>query len=280
MPSAPSAPSVPIVPDAAPTTPAAPAAQYQARGQLSVSWTVPAGDFTPVTGISLQILTNDSVAGVRNNVSSPLILSDLDPGTAYRFQVRATNQQGTSDWSPPSDAITPSGTPAAPSGLTSTFVSDAGRRGIAYSWSAPVDTGGEPVRGYRLTLSTGATFTGGGGFLSQFVPVSTDTPVSASVVASNSRGDGPPAVGAPVTAVRPAGRGRRPRGGSGGPSPARDVESGRFAWPADRSLRLPVGRRRLGVRRCAAERDDRFADERPDLHRRGQSLQRRDPVRR
>jgi hypothetical protein len=109
--SVPSAPSAPIVPDAAPPAPAAPLAQYVSRGQLSVTWAVPLGDFTPVTGVSVQILSGDSVVEVRDNVSSPLVLTGLDSAAAYRFQVRATNQEGSSDWSPASDAITPSGTP-------------------------------------------------------------------------------------------------------------------------------------------------------------------------
>ena len=49
----PSAPSAVIVPDAAPSTPAAPTVQYVAGGQVTVSWTVPQGDFTPVTGMSV-----------------------------------------------------------------------------------------------------------------------------------------------------------------------------------------------------------------------------------
>jgi hypothetical protein len=166
---------------------------------------VPTGDFTPVTGISVQILAGDAVVEVRDNVSAPLVLGGLDSGTAYRFQVRATNLEGSSDWSPPSGAITPSGTPSAPSDVKSSFVYDADRRGIAITWSPPADNGGEPVLGYRVTLSSGETFSGGGDFLSQFVPLSSDSPVSASVVASNSRGDGPAASGPTVSPFsRPA----------------------------------------------------------------------------
>ena len=138
--SGPSGPSAPIVPDAAPPAPAVPLAQYVARGQLSVTWGVPTGDFTPVTGISVQILAGDAVVEVRDNVSAPLVLGGLDSGTAYRFQVRATNLEGSSDWSPPSGAITPSGTPSAPSDVKSSFVYDADRRGIAITWS-PVAIG-------------------------------------------------------------------------------------------------------------------------------------------
>ena len=56
--SAPSAPSAAIIPDAAPAAPGAPVATYLAKGQLWVSWSVPTGEFTPVTGMSLQVLQN------------------------------------------------------------------------------------------------------------------------------------------------------------------------------------------------------------------------------
>ena len=78
-------------------------------GQVTVSWTVPPGDFTPVTGMSVQVLRGDTLVEIRDNVSSPLSLSGLDLGSAYRFQVRASNQQGSSDWSAPSEPIVPSG---------------------------------------------------------------------------------------------------------------------------------------------------------------------------
>ncbi len=97
--SSPSAPSAVIVPDAVPTVPGPPTAEYLGKGQLRVSWVVPTGEFTPVTGMSVQIVRDGQAVEVQDNVSSPLVLTDLDPGGTYQFQVRAGNQQGTSDWS-------------------------------------------------------------------------------------------------------------------------------------------------------------------------------------
>ena len=144
-------------------------------------------------------------------------------------------------------------------------------------WSPPADNGGEPVLGYRVTLSSGETFSGGGDFLSQFVPLSSDSPVSASVVASNSRGDSPAASGPTVSPFS------RPAAVSGLALAASDGALAASWNPADsgqchRSLRVPGGRRLLDAGRAGTERDDRLAGERPDLHRGRARLQRRDVV--
>ena len=188
--SSPSAPSAVIVPDAVPATPGAPSAEYISRGQLSVSWAVPTGEFTPVTGMAVQIVQNGQVVDVRDDVSSPLVLTDLNPGGEYRFQVRASNQQGTSEWSEPSDAQVPSGVPSAPADLRAAFVFDAARRGIDISWAPPADTGGEPVQGYRLLLNNVEIASGGSDFLSRFVDTSSNDPVDVVVIARNGRGEG------------------------------------------------------------------------------------------
>ncbi len=201
--SAPSAPSAVIVPDVTPSVPAAPTSQYVARGQISVSWSVPAGDFTPVSVMSLQVLRGDEVVQVLDGATSPTVLTGLDSSGSYRFQVRAANQEGFSGWSAPSDAVVPSGVPSAPSGLSAQFVYDGGRRGIQVTWGPPADDGGEPVQAYRLLVGNGEVASGGADWLSAFVPVDGNDPAAVSVIARNARGDGPPA--GPAT-VAPFGR--------------------------------------------------------------------------
>ena len=191
--SPPSAPSATIVPNAAPPAPAAPATTYVARGQLSVSFAVPTGDFTPVTSTSLRVTRGDQVVQQLDGVTSPVLLTDLDAAADYRFAVRAGNDQGVGDWSADSAALRPSGAPSAPAALDARFVFDAERRGIEISWAPPVDDGGEPVQGYRLLLDGVETATGDGGLLSLFVDTAATAPVSVSVLARNSRGEGPTA---------------------------------------------------------------------------------------
>ena len=89
------------------------------------------------------------------------MLSGLDSAGSYRFQVRAANQQGFSDWSAPSDAIVPSGVPSAPTGLSAQFVFDAGRRGVQVTWGPPADDGGEAVQSYRLLVNNNEVASGG-----------------------------------------------------------------------------------------------------------------------
>jgi hypothetical protein len=197
--SPPSAPSATIVPNAAPTAPAAPTATYVARGQLSVSFVAPTGDFTPVTAMSLRVVRGEEVVQVLDAVTSPVLLTDLDAAAGYRFAVRAANEQGAGDWSADSAALRPSGTPSPPSQLDARFVYDADRRGIQITWAPPTDDGGEPVQGYRLLLDNVETASGGSDFLAHFVPTAGSGAVTVAVIARNSRGEGPAATG--VSAV-------------------------------------------------------------------------------
>ncbi|MEP6559636.1 MAG: fibronectin type III domain-containing protein [Nakamurella sp.] len=225
--STPSAPSAPIVPDAAPTVPSAPVATYLAKGQLSVSWSVPTGEFTTVTGMSIQVSQDNAVSEVRDNVSSPLTIDGLDQGAGYSFQVKASNREGSSDWSAASAAIVPSGTPAAPADLTAQFVYDAGRRGALVSWSPPTDTGGEPVQGYTLLVNGSVNATGGADFRTSFVPIDSDAAISVSVLARNGRGDSPASAPVNVTPFS------RPSAVTGLVLTAQDAALGASWSPAD-----------------------------------------------
>lgn len=207
--SPPSAPSEVILPDVTPTVPAAPVAQYLTRGEISVGWSVPAGDFTPVTAMSLQVLRGDgagtgAVVQVIDDATSPAVLTGLDPAGRYRFQVRAANRQGVSDWSAPSDAVVPSGVPSAPTSVAAQFVFDAGRRGVEVSWGPPADDGGEPVTSYRLTVGGVDAGSGDGGWRSAFLPLDGIDPVDVAVAAGNRRGEGPAATATVVPFDRPA----------------------------------------------------------------------------
>jgi hypothetical protein len=199
----PSAPSAVIVPDAVPSTPAAPTVQYVAGGQVTVSWTVPQGAFTPVTGMSVQVLRGDT-SEIRDNVSSPLSLSGLDLGSSYRFQVRASNQQGSTDWSAPSEPIVPSDKPGEPSNLNAQFVYSTGQRGIAVSWGPPANLGGEAVQSYQVLLNNSEYATVGGDVQSTFIDYPGVAPASISVIARNSRGAGPAATTTVAPFERPS----------------------------------------------------------------------------
>ncbi len=187
----PSPPSAAIVPDSAPGQPAPPSVTYLGRGQLSVSWSDPTGDFTSVTSNGVQILRGNQLVETREDVRSPLTLDGLDSGSAYRFQVRAGNRVGAGPWSDPSASVLPSGVPSAPVGLAAAFVYDGTVREVEVTWQPPQDNGGEPVQGYRLLLNGAEVFAGAADATSASVPVDGDGTLSFSVVAHNSRGEGP-----------------------------------------------------------------------------------------
>ena len=79
-------------------------------------------------------------------------LTGLTGGTQYDVQVRAVNAAGPGAWS-----ATVTGTPAppvapeAPTGLTARVVS--GEAQVNLSWTAPANTGGAPITGYKIEAS-------------------------------------------------------------------------------------------------------------------------------
>jgi large repetitive protein len=84
-------------------------------------------------------------------------ISPLTNGTAYTFNVTATNSTGTSA-AATSSAITPAGKPDAPTGVTATT----GNASATVSFVAPASTGGPAITGYTITSSpAGATCTVG-----------------------------------------------------------------------------------------------------------------------
>ena len=74
----------------------------------------------------------------------------LQPATAYRYQVAAINSEGPGPWSLEASQITHPDVPSAPFNLTARAV---GTSRIDLSWSAPRNTGGAPILGYRIEAS-------------------------------------------------------------------------------------------------------------------------------
>ena len=74
----------------------------------------------------------------------------LRPATTYRYQVAAINRIGTGQWSFEASTSTYAQAPGAPFNLTARAV---GTSRIDLSWSAPRNTGGAPILGYRIEAS-------------------------------------------------------------------------------------------------------------------------------
>ncbi|WP_345713693.1 fibronectin type III domain-containing protein, partial [Kineococcus glutinatus] len=120
-------------------------------------------------------------------------VTGLDNGTAYAFDVVATNRVGTGAASPLSVPVTPAAVPGAATGVSAT----AGNASLTATWTAPADTGGSPVtaytvRAHRAGSSTATTVTvGGSSTTATLTGLVNGSAYTVDVVATNAVGAGP-----------------------------------------------------------------------------------------
>ena len=149
--------------DEPPLAPAAPTvtATPNTTDSLSVSWRAPSDAGRPaIDSYDLQYresATGNWTDGPQNVSGTSATIPGLsaDPA-AYQVQVRATNDEGTGDWSPPGRIRTTPpppavGPPSPPRNLTAM----AGDQAVALSWSRPVDDGGARIVRYEYRQQEG-----------------------------------------------------------------------------------------------------------------------------
>ena len=73
----------------------------------------------------------------------------------YWWTLRAINASGEGEWSETSGVTTATNVPSAPASLYAVEV----LTGVQLAWTAPMDTGGSPITGYRIWRSDGLTWT-------------------------------------------------------------------------------------------------------------------------
>ncbi len=123
---------------------------------ITLAWEAPSSDGGErITGYTIRWRgPNDGtwITIPRNTGPQETIFTHtgLPPATVYRYQVAAVNSVGTGQWSFEAQTSTHPDIPAAPTGLRARPV---GTSRIDLSWSAPRNTGGTPIFGYRIEAS-------------------------------------------------------------------------------------------------------------------------------
>lgn len=202
-----------------PAPPGTPTNVTATAGQASatVNWT-PAADGQPVTSFTVH---NSSAS---NNVPAPDVsvtapagttivpttatIPNLTVGVTYQFEVLATNAQGSSTFSLPSNGVAPFvlTVPSAPTNV----IAQAGDASASVVWTAPTSTGNTAITSYTVTalaggVPVGITVTVSGTTTGVLVSGLTDgTTYTFTVHATNAIGNSPESLpSAPVTPVQP-----------------------------------------------------------------------------
>ena len=123
---------------------------------ITLAWEAPASDGGErITGYTIRVRgpSDGSWITIPRNTGpqeTTFEHTGLQPATAYRYQVAAINRVGTGQWSFEASTSTYAQAPGAPVNLTARAV---GTARIDLSWSAPRNTGGAPILGYRIEAS-------------------------------------------------------------------------------------------------------------------------------
>jgi HD-GYP domain-containing protein (c-di-GMP phosphodiesterase class II) len=204
-PAPPAPPAPPVI--GIPSSPTA-VSGLSGNAQVILSWVAPTdtgGD--PIAGYSVTpyIGVAPQTASTYVSTATSETIGGLTNGTTYTFTVSAITSAGTGYPSGASAPVTPAGPPSAPSGVTGI----SGNAQVALSWAAPTATGGDPITGYKVTPSIGATAQTASTFGSNATTetisgLTNGTAYTFTVAAITSAGTGSPSgASAPVTPAGP-----------------------------------------------------------------------------
>jgi subtilisin-like proprotein convertase family protein len=121
------------------------------NAQVALSWTAPTSDGgSTITSYNIYKGTSSNGETLLTSATgTSYTATGLTNGTKYFFEVTAVNGVGEGLKSNEASA-TPATLPGAPTGLSATF----GNAQVALSWTAPSDTGGDPVISYNIYQGT------------------------------------------------------------------------------------------------------------------------------
>ncbi len=179
------------------TTPGLPQSLAATRGdtQVALSWSAPSSTGgTAVTGYKVYQSTDDaSFTEVATPSGTSHTVTSLTNGTTYYFKVAAVNAVGTGSQTSSESAV-PATTPAAPTSVSATN----GNTQSVISWTAPTNTGGSAITGYKIKCGATSGYPGNATVYHQAntsttytkTGLSNGTQYSIQVAAVNAVGDG------------------------------------------------------------------------------------------
>ncbi|MEM9466732.1 MAG: fibronectin type III domain-containing protein [Actinomycetota bacterium] len=190
--------SVWVTPAAAPD---APSSVFGTAGDeaATITWLAPESDGgSAITAYTVTATPGGSTCATAGTLTC--IVPNLTNGTAYTFDVVATNTVGTGPASTASAPVTPLPVPDAPTSVSAT----AGNGQATVSWAAPADAGGAAITAYTATASPGGARCSTTGATScTVIGLTNGTGHTFTVTATNAIGTGPAST--PSTAVTPVG---------------------------------------------------------------------------
>jgi alpha-tubulin suppressor-like RCC1 family protein len=152
-----------LIPATAPTRPLGLLVTGHSNSTVDLNWSTPTDNGgLPLSSYGIWYSTNSgqtwTLYGNTNGPVNAVTVESLTRGTSYVFRVAASNEDGYGEFSNNSSSVIPAELPGVP---TSPKLVTRGTGSVAISWTAPIDSGGRGITGYKVRLSSDQGLTWG-----------------------------------------------------------------------------------------------------------------------